>query len=234
MSKICWESFVLYYVQAGISVKKAKDIFKIGGENEELPFLERTDIHHLSKIHGLCGSYLMQFGTIPMIIENEDIFYSPCDEFGIYNVLNWLLHPNWGGNPINSRFINISNMQATIHLLIEHGLSPNVVDIHINFGLNVGDFVEFEHSIDQYATGKIIDISLNPMRYLILPLGGSPKFAKWLSSTSVVPLKEDSKSFIGDTILKRFKSLPNDPNMEKIYQSILNGQDANLKRRNTN
>lgn len=261
-----WERFVLNSVQGGISVNKAREIFiDRQGKGENLPIFEIDDIPNLSRVHKLCSDAMSLELNLDLdqIIENEDIFYSPCDEFGLYNVLNWLLHPNWGNDSITSRFADTSNAHALVHILIEHGLSPTMIDLphrvnDINNDMfDIGDIIKYIE-YDSYVTGKIVDITTKrppndiirhdfldyvseQKWYLILPLGWSPKYSEWTPLGALIKISHD-KDQDDDvtTILKRFKihfkyhptNKNNDLVMNKIYESILSGQDANLKRRN--
>lgn len=192
-------------------------------------------------------------------IENGNMFCSPCDEFEFYNVLNWIIHPNWSNRTLSSRFLsqNISNVQSVIYLLIEHGLSSlDNVDIHIQNKnwFEIGDFIEYKDTKDHIVAGKIVEISLtlplstdmiclirddlqNKIKdkdetwYLILPSGRPHEYAEWLPSSSIVPLTINSKSFIGETMLKRFQRGADGIIKNKIYESILSGQNAHSKRR---
>lgn len=237
MSKKCWQSFVLQCVQGGIPIKIAKDMFGNSDGEELLKHNPPNTVENLSHIHNFCNDLLMMpsadkdlsITDLYHMIENENkkgkeinIFYSPCDEFEIYNILNWLLHPNWGGTNFNHSIKNCSSLHSIIHLLIEHGLPLTTVDTHIPLKskLNFGDFIEYKDSSGCIMAGKIIDISLevppflknkvigkleNQKWYLILPLRWSPKFAEWLPSSSIAPLTRNSRSFMDETILKRFE-----------------------------
>lgn len=245
-----WQSFALNCVKNGISIKKAKELYKSKNDID----IDIKCVDDISKIHSLCLTLTSSNEIVPStfnlsrhLIENADIFYSPCDEFEIYNVLNWILYPNWAHKSIDLRFTNVDNLESIVQLLIEHGLSTNKIDIPTNTNIDqedfkVGDFIEYVDHCENIVAGKIIDIS-HQKEYLILPLGWSSYFSEWLPpSASIVPLTKHSKSFLGDTIFKRLQSWESlisekDKDKEKrsylniINRSILSGQEANLKRR---